>query len=450
MKLTTELFLIPDGAHYIVYAPLKRVLFRGSAELVNLLARIGRGRNGVSASDHPALAMLMAQGIIDGPPDPAPAMPVKGQYKPTRVTLFLTSRCNLGCRYCYASANSKKIDMPEQLGRDALEYAARNCVEMKMSHLSVGFHGGGEPTQAWDLLVALTAHAREIAVRHGLKLAAGIATNGCVSSAQAKWLAANMNMTTLSLDGPPSIQDAQRPFPDGSPSSPVIRNMLRIFHRDGGQYSIQSTFTRETVARMPEAVRYFARHTRPKMVKFEPVCNAGRYRHHRGLVPDPLEFGRYYNQAHEVAVEKKLALTFSGIRLWGNPVQHFCGAFIEPFTITPDGCVTACYEACSRDNPLAGIFIIGRHVPADHDFKISMGALNRLRRRNNTNLKPCRNCFCKYSCAGDCATRNIHTFATNDLAVTGARCGAIREITRHRLANYIDAAMRKDSANEPR
>jgi len=229
----------------------------------------------------------------------------------------------------------------------------------------------------------------------------------------------------------------------------MVRRSLRIFEDGGLPYAIQSTVTRDTVDDMSTIVRHFARHIRPTMVKFEPVSDCGRFQGKPDQIPDGKEFARSFGQADAVAREKGLKLAFSGLRLWGEGVSHFCGAFGEPFAVTPDGRVSACYEAYSEEAPFAEQFLFGRYDEEASRFTFDLNKLERLRRRNVYTLDPCRKCFCKYSCGGDCATRNFRATRSTDLGVVGARCDAIREISRHRLERYLDQSTPPAASERP-
>ncbi len=333
--------------------------------------------------------------------------------------------------------------MDERVGRAAIDYAAANARARGKKTLDVGFHGGGEQTLAFELLVALTAYAREVATRNGLGLRATLGTNGCFSEARAEWLAGNFSEVCISFDGPPRIQDYARPLRNGGPSSPLVRRTVRVFDRAKLLYSFQATVTRDTVGEMPAIVRYFARHTHPFMVKFEPVSDCGRFYGRGDQIPPGGEFARSFNEAYEVARRLRVDLAFSGIRLWGAGHSCFCGAFCEPFAVTPDARVSACYEAYSADAPYADRFLFGCYDADRGTFSFDMAKLKALRQRNVYGLQPCARCFCKYSCAGDCPTRNFRASKTTDLRIVGARCEAIREITRYRLARYVDTQERK-------
>lgn len=438
LKLNTELFLLPDRkGYYLVYAPLRRLVMKLGPEQVNLLARLRHGRARKGDADSELVKHLVQCGVINGKPEARPPSLVGAAYAPTRVTLFLTNRCNLACRYCYAGGQTAELAMDEAAGRAAIDYAARNCRARKLKMVNVGFHGGGEPTMAWELLKALTAYGRETARRLGLEYRSGMSTNGCFSEERARWIAQNTHFVSVSMDGPPDIQDYYRPLRSGGPTSPLLRRTLRAFDRAKFPYSFQATITRETVREMPRIVRWFARHTRPHFLKFEPVSDCGRYFGLPREIPAGRTFARYFNLATDEARKRGVKLSFSGVRLWGSGVSYFCGAFAEPFNVTPDGRVSACYEAYSAETPYADVFLFGRWNAGKKRFEIDRRKLDGLRERNVYRLSPCRNCFCKYSCGGDCATRNFRRAGVADLSLVGARCDAIREITRYRLSRYV-------------
>ena len=220
----------------------------------------------------------------------------------------------------------------------------------------------------------------------------------------------------------------------------MIRSVLRVFEECKTPYSFQATITRDTVRQMPAIVRYVARHTRPRILKFEPVADSGRFSGQAGQIPCGHEFAQFFNEAYEVGQSLRLPVAFSGVRLLGAQLSSFCGAFIEPFAVTPEGYVSACYEAFSCASSYADMFLFGRWEESSGRFIIDYDKLEQLRRRNVYNLEPCSRCFCKYSCAGDCATRNFRHAGGRNLFAVGARCDAIREITCYQLSKRINGA----------
>ncbi len=448
LKLNTELFLIPDGNDYLVYAPLRFSVMKVSAQHANLLTRLKRGRPRKHDRSSDLVKALLKAGVVNGTPESKPPTCVGQTYMPTSVTLLLTNRCNLACTYCYAGGQTQDLVMPVSLGRAAIAYIAANCKRRNQEVMEIGFHGGGEPTMAWEELTGLTQYAQKVAKKEGLKLRSGVATNGCLTTEKAEWIAHNLSYVNISLDGPPRLHDRQRPMRNGRPSSNRIRQTLRILEAADTPYGLQATMTKDSVHEMPAIVRYFARYTKPNVVKFEPVCACGRYRGQRNRIPLDKLFARFFNEAYEVGKRLGLDVSFSAIRGFDRPISVFCGAFAEPFVITPDGYVSACYEAFSADAPYAKTFFLGHFDRESQRFHVDKKKLERLRKRNIYTLQRCKHCFCKYTCAGDCATRTFRHHGQVDLALAGARCEAIREITRYRLENLVDTVIEQVTGKE--
>ena len=60
--------------------------------------------------------------------EPATADPPAAALRPTAVTLFLTSACNLRCVYCYASGGEQPRYLDEQVALDAIDFVVDNAV----------------------------------------------------------------------------------------------------------------------------------------------------------------------------------------------------------------------------------------------------------------------------------------------------------------------------------
>ena len=106
----------------------------------------------------------------------------------------------------------------------------------------------------------------------------------------------------------------------------------------------------------------------------------------------------------------------------------------DGFTVTHDGLVTACFEACGPDRPFADMFVYGRYDPVTRRFDLDLEKLRPLQSRHAYNLPYCQNCFCKYMCAGDCPMHSLKMGFGMD---RGVRCRITQEIAKHRLATML-------------
>ncbi len=444
-KVSSELFLIPEeGGTYLVSAPGKRLIMRLDASHVNMLNRIEKGTLAEKDKNSDFVKSLIKAGIVNGKPDGITAPQNDSAYSPTQVTLFLTNQCNLKCKYCYAAKNDgENLALPMEIGYAAIDFIVRNCIKNNAKNISVAFHGGGEQTTAWDSLVSICDYAKEQSRKNDLKLNIGLATNGVFSEEKALWIAKNMSSVSLSVDGPPRIQDRQRPLRNGRKSSGQVLRTIKVFRKHKFPYHIQATITSESVKLLPELVRYFARYLKTAELKFEPAYSSGRCMSTPHLVPENKEFAHYYNQAWLVAKKHKIRLSFSGTRLFGPQQIYFCGAFMSPFSITPDGIVTSCFEVCDANSEYREIFHVGKYDSGSKSFFIDDKVLKALRERSVHKIPSCQKCFCKYSCGGDCSIRNLRFFRTNNLNMVGSRCEIIRDVTRFQMSYIMDKVSEK-------
>ena len=200
-------------------------------------------------------------------------------FEPQCLTLYLSNICNLGCSYCYAAGESdrkiRSINQNQSILREDTIHAAANLVAENCTRHSKAFslviHGGGEPTVHWALVERAAAIARQTARRFKIDRFCYIATNGVLSEKRAEWLARHFDLIGLSCDGPPDIQNAQRPLQNGEASSPFVERTAKVFREAGVPFETRSTITPQTMTRQEEIVRYLHDELGATTIRFEPA-----------------------------------------------------------------------------------------------------------------------------------------------------------------------------------
>jgi uncharacterized protein len=168
--LTAELFLIPCEDAHLIYAPLRQAAFLANAAVVNVIADLQEGKPEATSAEHAGLIEFLRRlEIVDGGEEVQPITTFGGDPKPTAVSLFLTTACNLRCTYCYASAGDTPTRvMPLEVARRGIDFVIANALEVGRPAIDLAYHGGGEPSVNWKTLTGSYDYARERAQAVGL------------------------------------------------------------------------------------------------------------------------------------------------------------------------------------------------------------------------------------------------------------------------------------------
>jgi uncharacterized protein len=410
--MTPEVFVLPLGdSQYLVYAPL-----RHSAMIADA-GQVSAWREELSAAAE----------------EKAPGISPTGPPRPTSATLLLTNACNLRCRYCYAAAGeAAPAYMRPETARRAIDFVAANAVAAGTPSFEVNYHGAGEPTAHWTLLEESHRYARGVAQACGLRLRASLTTNGALTNTKRAWIVSHLDSATLSFDGLPEVQDANRPFPSGRGSSDIVLATLRAFDRAGFRYSIRMTVTADAAACMAQSVGYLCRRFRPRAIQVEPL-----YRMGRGRDAADAETGVFieaFRAARRTSPKAAKLLRFSGARL-GTLTNRFCGVANDNFCVSPAGNISACHEVADEHQPWAERFFYGRPSTGAAGFDFDEQVYAALRAHTADRLEYCAGCFAKWHCAGDCYHKALHWNA-GEFAGAG-RCEIIRALTKDQILEKL-------------
>ncbi|MDO8602518.1 MAG: SPASM domain-containing protein [Candidatus Omnitrophota bacterium] len=170
--------------------------------------------------------------------------------KITDLTLNITDHCNLRCKYCWNQAGTYGDSLSG--GSKMRRETAFKAVDLLIKEsgaapdLVVDFYGG-EPLANFSLIKDVVYYCKEINKKRKKKINFRflLATNGTLLSKEiGEFLIDNNVDIAVSLDGPQSIQDAQRPFLDGRGSFNTIMNNLRSLSKDYRKRIVgRATFT---------------------------------------------------------------------------------------------------------------------------------------------------------------------------------------------------------------
>lgn len=422
-----DIFVIPkDDGRYYLYTPLRQNVAIVNDATVDIIARYLEDET-LDVSEEKIVETLKTAGLLGERQPKPPTFPENYDFCPHEVTLFLTSRCNLRCRYCYADAGIKSVEMSWDIAKEAIDFVAKNAGILGSPKFGVGFHGGGEPTVAWDMLVKCVDYAHEKANQMGLEADIFAATNGLLSQKQREYIANKFTTLNISLDGPADIQNTNRPKVDGSGSYEEIKESLEYFDRVGFHYGIRSTITASVVHRMEEIVETLKNDFHIAYLHMEPSWFCGRCIINSEAPPHDEDFIRNFVKASRKAKKLGVDIFYSGARL-NILTSKFCAAPGDGFTVLPEGIVTSCYEITEKNDARSSIFHYGKYNMEQKCFEFDEKKLSELRKLSVENIPYCQDCFCKWHCAGDCLAKVFEKSGTKKHEGS-IRCKLNRELT---------------------
>lgn len=369
----------------------------------------------------------------------SPAIKPLGTYQLTMIT---TNDCNLRCGYCFADSGTSEsvIVMPEEMAYAAVGHGLKASVGRK---LSIAFFGG-EPSMTSTLIKNIVAYAKK--EKPAGKGMAGvdfsITTNGVMSASFLDFLVLNNFRITLSADGPPEIQDVNRPLKSGGPSSRIVEETIRRLVAHGKEFKLRVTIPNSSVGRMTDVVEWLHMFG-GNQIHFEPISIAGRASESaNGIVfskPSPELFVENLQKAILRGNELGVGIVNSAFMNIATPPPEFCeGNSDNRIAISYTGDITTCVEVQERCHPASADFIIGKYDPETKSIVLMNG--RQTRSCHGTKVKTCSECFAIKICGGGCPVRNFHTTGRID-QVDPYRCENIKKMLPFLMKLFLKTSM---------
>ena len=359
------------------------------------------------------------------------------------ISFFLTTKCNLCCRYCY-NANErnaiKEQTLPFEIAKAGIEWYFANT-----SHRHIRFYGPGEPTQEFELMKSITDYAKNYPV-HGDKVTVEIQTNGVFNKAVRDWTIENVNIMWMSFDGMKDVHAFNRPlnpkyFVDfnGKTSADVLEDNVRWLNENKGNRNLmvgaRVTITDRNIDKQLEMVDYFCdlgiRHvwTNPLFYSVGkiPVIEDEKKRNYHFDMDLYLD---KFEEAYRYARRKGMFWgSFLMINFDGKSAYHCrsCIPLSAPH-LTPDGYISACDMVILGAEPFhMDPFIVGRWDGKQQRFIFDKEKIKALNSRKSTEIAHCKDCPVQLHCGGYCLGEIVNETGRLD-GQKVVKCAAVRRL----------------------
>ena len=368
-------------------------------------------------------------------------------FSPDCLTIYPSNCCNMRCIYCYAAGSRPDRLKTPQASRPIVDIevvaAAAQIVAATCRRRNRPFrlimHGGGEPTLHWHLLQKIVRTTRTIAEQHQVDWLGHIATNGMLTKEQAVWIGHHFGSVGLSCDGPPDIQNHQRPLPSNGLSSEFIVRAAESIQSSRARLTVRATITPATIHRQEEIVAYVHSQLGVRQIRFEPGYRLdgkpldGFSPSHADVFVD--HFIRAQGKARQLGGE----LSYSGVR--PHEIHGpYCSLLRNVLHLLPNGLMTACFFSMEISKGSDRLPVVGHLDKAAGGFVFGQGRIARHRQQASHAPAVCRDCVNVWNCTHGCPDRCVVSMhekkapemRTMQTAITGAefRCRVNQRLVR--------------------
>jgi uncharacterized protein len=417
---------------YIIYRPLLGLAFIGNRKMADIAEEIFNNNHFEKRKPEFQEISQFLDSIGFFQKDPQePTNPGGNSFLPTHTVLLVTNQCQMKCIYCYAAGGDfPQKELSLEAAFHAIDIVYQNALALNLPSFSLSFHGGGEPTMAWQVILESTNYARS----KSLPCQVSLTSNGVWSDIQCQWIIENIDRISLSIDGSPAVQNRNRPMFNGSPSAQFVKQSIKMLDDHDKSYGIRMTAI-SPWHDLPDSVDYLFEKTRCKGIQVEPAFNVKRGEHALPSQKEADLFIEAFLKADFIAKKHKRSFRYSAARV-SYPVATFCSAPYNSLIVNQQDEIVACYEITSSNHKLANLSKYGDIAP----FNINLVE----KRRENlldviqNNRDNCRHCFCYYSCAGDCYIRTLTYDKKGGISKQSARCYINKILTKELLLRKIE------------
>lgn len=365
-------------------------------------------------------------------------------YNKKMLSLFLTTKCNLCCRYCYNAIERNAIKektLSLEIAKAGIDwYFANN------DSRHIRFYGPGEPTQEFERIKEITAYAKNH-LNNGKKVTVEIQTNGIFTEDIREWALDNFNIIWMSFDGMKEVQSYNRPLNpiynkmfNNCSSADVLENNVRwlINHKDNRDLMVGArvTITDLNIDRQIEMVDYFynlgIRYVWTDPIFYSvgkmPVCKdkekKNLYCFDMDLYLENYLKAYKYANTRGVFWGSFLIINFDG----ESPYHCRCCSPLSAPHLTPDGYISACdMVVLGAEAYHMEPFIVGKWNETSKSFEWYSDKIEALNERKSINMKHCKNCDVKYHCGGYCLGEIVNETGKLD-GQNSIKCKAVKQL----------------------
>ncbi len=353
--------------------------------------------------------LRLVRGIVTdrSAPMPGPTSP-PADFPLQALVLNITNQCNLACTYCYefgadkiATPAGKTKYMSIDTAKASVDFLLAESKDRQAVHITFF---GGETLMNFKLLKEVVLYSRDAAAKADKGIGFSLTTNATLLTDEIIAFLSEYEIgVTVSMDGPPELQDKHRVYKSGKGTYAVIEPRLRKLIANHKTRAITARVT--LTEGVTDVVRIY-RHLKDDIgfheVGFAPVTTSGEKRDYSlddsGMDDVLAQFHLLADEWLEYALRGKMhgftnVSETIGELLAGVNKSHPCGAGLGLLGVSPSGDLSPCHRFTDADTHSLGHISTGIDQEKREDF---------LDRGHVTAKYECGTCWARPLCAGGC------------------------------------------------
>lgn len=357
----------------------------------------------------------------------------KGKINPDFLGIVGSRKCNMSCSYCNFGAKSNPKDTVNiDKVIKIIDYFANLKKEKGQKQFKIEFFGG-EPFVEQEIIEIIVHHSKLIGAKTGVYPFFSALTNGYLTDKQRIFIKDYFDSIIISFDGFRKHHDRTRVINENESSYQKVFESLKYFSKTNIDLSIRCCITSESVLDMPEMTEWFCSEFNPDTVNFEILSENIETQKFGLKAPEPYSFAKNLIKSWKILKTHKVKSVYAPVSL--NELNSTtCPVGNDIIILHPDGTLASCYLLEEEWKKRKLDLTLGR-IDSENKVNIEMEKVNAIREMIKDKPR-CTDCFCKYSCAGNCHVNT--TFPGSESTYTDF-CKQIRIITACTLLQNMDA-----------
>lgn len=317
------------------------------------------------------------------------------------LAIALTSKCNLACQYCLGSqANRVGKTSDWKIIKESIDYIAK-----QKKPVIVLFTSAGEHTMETKLLKKTLDYMDQKLILEERR----ISLNGTMNPKVYLSIIDRFDRFNISCDGPPEIQNLQRPMKNKGKSSIKIENTFRELLKNNKYFSVAVVLTEKHAGLEKKTFKYF-HDLGVKEIGLSAIGDLGDGKEYiknkklnkKNVITSMLKI-------KELCDEFGIFSTIVVEKAWGHRKQAFCpigNTFALGIDGTVCGCITYSDENDLKIHPGMDKIILGKFNHTKNKFEMNEKRIKELREKHKKS--DCSKCNLRF-CWGGCPVRNLRS-----------------------------------------